>query len=166
MTPKNRIKDRIFIFWSAGCSLLRAEGFSCSLSVLYVGLGISKLQFLIKKIKIKFLVVNIFQFQIIKPWIRIRDPDPDPESGSAIRKNAGSGSALNQCGSETLQYLYIPYIYNSSRTASCCLNRFHSVEGLLWGAEPRIELRPALQQVDALWFVPRRTYQFQANGKD
>jgi hypothetical protein len=26
--------------------------------------------------------------------------DPDPESGSAIRKNAGSG--LNQCGSETL----------------------------------------------------------------
>ncbi len=33
-------------------------------------------------------------------WIR------DPESGSAIRKNAGSGSvsgsALNQCGSETL----------------------------------------------------------------
>ncbi len=32
--------------------------------------------------------------------------DPDPESGSAIRKNAGSGSvsgsALNQCGSKTL----------------------------------------------------------------
>jgi hypothetical protein len=34
--------------------LLRAEGFSCSLGVLYGGLGISKLQFLIKKIKIKF----------------------------------------------------------------------------------------------------------------
>ncbi len=37
---------------------------------------------------------------------RIRIRDPDPESGSAIRKNAGSGSvsgsALNQCGSETL----------------------------------------------------------------
>jgi hypothetical protein len=33
--------------------------------------------------------------------------DPDPESGSAIRKNAGSGSvsgsALNQCGSATLR---------------------------------------------------------------
>jgi hypothetical protein len=30
--------------------------------------------------------------------------DPDPGSGPAIRKNAGSGSgsALNQCGSETL----------------------------------------------------------------
>jgi hypothetical protein len=36
---------------SAGCSLLRAEGFSCSLDVVYGGLGISKLpQFLIKKI--------------------------------------------------------------------------------------------------------------------
>jgi hypothetical protein len=36
--------------FSSGCSLLRAEGFSCSLGVLYGGLGISKLQFLIKKI--------------------------------------------------------------------------------------------------------------------
>jgi hypothetical protein len=45
-----------------GCSLLRVEGFSCGLSVLYGGLGISKLQFLIKKIEIKFLVVNFFQF--------------------------------------------------------------------------------------------------------
>ncbi len=102
--PKNREKDRIFIFWSAGCSLLRDEGFSCSLGVLYGGLGIGKLQFLIKKKKIRFLAVIFFQFLIIKPWIRIRDPYP--ESGSAIRKNAGSGSvsgsALNQCGSETL----------------------------------------------------------------
>jgi hypothetical protein len=41
---------------------LRTEGFSCSLGFLYGGLGISKLQFLIKKIKIKFLVVNFVQF--------------------------------------------------------------------------------------------------------
>ncbi len=34
--------------------------------------------------------------------------DPDPESGSAIRTNAGSGSALNQCGSETLP---LPNLY-------------------------------------------------------
>jgi hypothetical protein len=33
------------MFSSAGCSFLRAEGFSCSLDVLYGGLGISKLQF-------------------------------------------------------------------------------------------------------------------------
>jgi hypothetical protein len=64
---------------------------------------------LLKKIKIKFLVVHFFNFRSSNPGsgsgIRIRDPDP--ESGSAIRKNAGSGSvsgsALNQCGSETLQ---------------------------------------------------------------
>jgi hypothetical protein len=41
---------------------LRAEGFFCSLGVLYGGLGIGKLQFLIKKIKIKFLVTSFFQF--------------------------------------------------------------------------------------------------------
>jgi hypothetical protein len=41
------------------------------------GLGISKWQFLIKKIKIKFPAVNIFQFLVIKPWIR--DPDPQLE---------------------------------------------------------------------------------------
>jgi hypothetical protein len=50
MTHKNRKNSRIFMFLSTGCSLLRAEGFSCSLGVLYGGLGISKLQFLIKKI--------------------------------------------------------------------------------------------------------------------
>jgi hypothetical protein len=38
-------KLRIFMFGSAGFSLLRAEGFSCSLDVLYGGLEISKLQF-------------------------------------------------------------------------------------------------------------------------
>ena len=64
MTNKNWKKYRIFMFWSARCSLLRAEGFSCSLGVLYGGLGISKLQFLIliKKIKIKFPAVKFFQF--------------------------------------------------------------------------------------------------------
>jgi hypothetical protein len=62
MAPKNRKKDRIFIFCNARCSLLRAEGFSCSLGFLYGGLGISKLQLFIKKIKIKFLVVHFFQF--------------------------------------------------------------------------------------------------------
>jgi hypothetical protein len=64
MTHKNRKKSRIFMFLSTGtgCSLLRAEGFSLSLGVLYGGLGIRKLQFLIKKIKIKFPAINFFQF--------------------------------------------------------------------------------------------------------
>jgi hypothetical protein len=57
---------------------LRAEDFSCSLSVLFGGLGKSKLQFLIKKIKIKFPAVNFFSIlghpdpQLEKCWIRIR----------------------------------------------------------------------------------------------
>jgi hypothetical protein len=59
---KNRKKSRIFMFLSTGCSLLRAEGFSCSLGILYGGLGINKLQFLIKKIEVKFPAINFFQF--------------------------------------------------------------------------------------------------------
>ncbi len=83
MTHKNRKKCRIFMFLSTGCSLLRAEGFSCSLGVLYEGLGISKLQFFIKKIEVKFPANIFFKFQVIKPWIQIRDPYP--ESGIRIR---------------------------------------------------------------------------------
>jgi hypothetical protein len=56
------------------------------------------------------------------------------------------------------EHTYTIYIYNSLRTASCCcLHRFRSVENILWGAEPRFELGPALQQADALLIVPRRT---------
>jgi hypothetical protein len=55
---------------------------------------------LIKKIKIEFLVFKFFSI------LDHQTLNPDPGSGSAIRKNAGSGSvsgsALNQCGSETL----------------------------------------------------------------
>ncbi len=55
--------------------------------------------------------------------IRIRNPDP--ESGSAIRKNVGSGSvsgsALNQCGSETLQSM-VQLNYSSSSKIAIFLN--------------------------------------------
>ncbi len=63
---------------------MRAEGFFCNLDILYGGLGIGKLQFLIKKNLIFFL-----QFLVIKAldpdWIRIQigvhpkmlDPDPN-----------------------------------------------------------------------------------------
>jgi hypothetical protein len=80
----NGKKHRIFMFGTAGCSLFRAEGFFCRLCILYGDIGISKYQFLIKEIQFKFLVLNFFEFYIIKPWIRILDPDS--ESGSAIRK--------------------------------------------------------------------------------
>ncbi len=75
---------------SVGWPLLRAEGFFYNLDILYGGLGINKLQFLILKKK-KISAVIIIQFLVIKAldpyWIRIRiglqhqtlDPDPDPE---------------------------------------------------------------------------------------
>ncbi len=70
---------------------MRAEGFFCNSDILYGGLGIGKLQFLIKKQFKFFSAVIFFQFLVIKDldpdWIRIRiglqpqtlDPDPDPE---------------------------------------------------------------------------------------
>jgi hypothetical protein len=72
------------MFLSTECSLLRAEGFSCSLGVLYGDLGISKLQFLIKKIEIKFSSYKFFTI--------LGHQTLYPESGSEIRKNTGSGS--------------------------------------------------------------------------
>jgi len=66
---------------------LRAEGFSCSLGVLYGGLGISKLQFLIKKIKIKF---PAYFFSILG------------HQNPQLEKCRIRGSALNQCGSAAL----------------------------------------------------------------
>ncbi len=60
-------KLRIFMFWSDGCSLLRVEGFFCSLDVLYGGLGISKKQFLKKKINKYFSAVYFFFFSHQNP---------------------------------------------------------------------------------------------------
>ncbi len=75
---------------SAECSLLRTEGFFCNLYVLYGGLGIGKLKFLIQK---KFFpAVNFSQFFVIKTL--------DPDWYSAY--NAGSGSVSHEYGSETL----------------------------------------------------------------
>ncbi len=58
----------------------RTEGFSCSLGVLYGGLGVSKLQLLIKKIS--NCSFSLFFFWSSKPWIRtdIQPKMPDPES--------------------------------------------------------------------------------------
>jgi hypothetical protein len=61
------------MFRNSGCSLLRAEGFSCSLDGLCGGLGIYKLQFLIKKFANFFFSCKFFQLLDIKPL----DPDPD-----------------------------------------------------------------------------------------
>jgi hypothetical protein len=55
-------KGKKFHVLKCGCSLLRAEGFSCSLEVLYGGLGISKLEFSNKKVKLTILTVNFPNF--------------------------------------------------------------------------------------------------------
>ncbi len=82
MTHKNRKKVHKFHKFHAVCSLLRAEGFSCSLDVLYKGLGISKLQFFLSKNGKNSIVFfsSIFGHQ-----------------------NPGSGTGFNESGSEALQ---------------------------------------------------------------
>ncbi len=64
---KKKYKKNSF-FESPGCSLLKAECFSCSLDK-------SKLQFLIKKDKKNPAVFFYFQFLVIKTL----DLDPDPQ---------------------------------------------------------------------------------------
>jgi hypothetical protein len=53
----------------------------------------------------------------------------------------------------TYNILYIILVEYHSWSLHC----FRSVEGLLWGAEPRFELGPAKQQADALLSETRRT---------
>ena len=64
------------MFLSVGWPLLRAEDFFYNLDILYGGLGIGKLQFLIKKKFNFFFSCFFFQFLVIKAldpdWIRIR----------------------------------------------------------------------------------------------
>jgi hypothetical protein len=47
---EGKSKEMYILFLSARCSLLRAEGFCCSLYVLHGGQGINKLKCLILKI--------------------------------------------------------------------------------------------------------------------
>jgi hypothetical protein len=97
---KNR--KQFFVFKIAGCSPLRAEGFSFSLDNLYWGLGISKLQLLItKKGKEKFCCI-FFQYLVIKTL----DPYPDP-AGFTWNAESGSVSGFNESGSTTLLFTVI-----------------------------------------------------------
>ncbi len=54
----------------------------------------------------------------------------------------------------TCNILYIILVEFPSWSPHC----FRSVEGLLWGAEPRFELGPAIQQADELLSEPRRNF--------
>ncbi len=59
------------MFWSVRWPLLWAGGFVCNLDILYGGLGIGKLQFLIKKKYFFLQLLFFFNFWSLKPWIRI-----------------------------------------------------------------------------------------------
>ncbi len=88
MTHKSRKKLVKVYVLSVGWPLLWAAGFFCNLDILYGGLGISKLQFLIKTKNFFLSAVLFFKILVIKAldpdWIRIRiglqpqplDPDP------------------------------------------------------------------------------------------
>ncbi len=89
MTTKIEKKVNKLHFWKRWMFSLRAEGFFCSLDVLYGDLGISKLHFWSKKIKNKntFLAVffsSTFEFghqNLESGLYPDLDPDPgDPES--------------------------------------------------------------------------------------
>jgi hypothetical protein len=77
MTKKRKKKVKKFHVLNCWMFCLRAESFSCSLGVLYRGLGISKLEFLIKKITYNFSALNFFLFLVIKTLDPELDPDPD-----------------------------------------------------------------------------------------
>jgi hypothetical protein len=61
------------------------------LGVLYRGIGISKIAIFDKKKYQFFLALHFFQSLVIKTL------DPELDLDPPLEKNAGSGSALNQC---------------------------------------------------------------------
>jgi hypothetical protein len=81
------------MFLSARCYLLWAEGFSCSLHVLYGGLERRKLQFLMQKISLKNFQLDIF--------FLFGHQNPRG-SGLIFRLKSWSGSRINESKSETL----------------------------------------------------------------
>ncbi len=109
--------------WSVGCSLLRDEGFFCNLNFVYGGLGIGKLQFLIKKkfSAVIFLIILVIE-DLDPDWTRIGiqlkmlDPDPDkmnadPHSATLILSSffdTLSMYATKYCRQSTRLFLQSP----------------------------------------------------------
>jgi hypothetical protein len=100
-----------FKTWSVGWPLLGwAGGFFCNLDILYGGLGICKLHFLIKKNF--FFSIYFFQFLVIKSPGSGLDPDLYPDPYWPPSRSTGSGSVKYEYGSETL-------IISEWNSASC-----------------------------------------------
>ncbi len=88
---------------------MRAEDFFYNLDILYGGLGIGKLQFLIKKKKKISVVIFFLIFGHLSPGsVLDLDPDPDPELDPdpywppTSSSGSGSGSVKNEYGSTSL----------------------------------------------------------------
>ncbi len=75
------------MFWSAECSLLRAEGVFCSLDFLYGGLGIGKLQFFILKKYLTFFQLQFFFNFKSSKRIGIQPKMLDPDQMDTDPKN-------------------------------------------------------------------------------
>ncbi len=77
MTHESRKKIKKFNVLECWMFFLRAEGFFCNLDVLYGGLGIGKLEFLIQKNLMFFFNCKFFSiFGHHNPGYGL-DPDPD-----------------------------------------------------------------------------------------
>ncbi len=103
------------MFWSVGWPVLRAEDFFYNLDILYGGLGIGKLQFLIKKEKNNFSCNFFSIFGHLSPR-SVLDPDPDldpdPNWSPTSNSGSGSGSVKNEYGSTTLYQTTLVYFMN------------------------------------------------------
>ncbi len=99
------------MFWSVGCSILRAEDFFCNLDVLYGDLGIGKLyQFLMKT---KISAVYLFQFLVIKTldpdWIQNTDPNLTLLSTFCKRSVSSRQWCLDELYSLWIDNIYLKY---------------------------------------------------------
>jgi hypothetical protein len=114
LPPITEKRWRNFLFCSAGCFLLRDEGFSFGLDVLYWDLEISKLQFLIKKQVLIFSSDEFFKFSEIKPL--------DPGSQHWFGENLGICLYMAKLNSK-LYEISLSYILNRPAfrcgTSSC-----------------------------------------------
>ncbi len=115
------------MFWSAGCSLLRAEGFTCSLEIPHGGPGINKWEFSINKriyfsAVIKALNPNWIRIRLdLTLWIRNRN-----QCGSPIVVLASLWSMITRCTfvdvneTESLCIWYCPGIIENFPVLSSC----------------------------------------------
>ncbi len=92
---------------------MRAEDFFYYFDILYGGLGIGKLQFLIKKEKKNFICNFFLIFGHLSPGsVLDLDPEPDPDLdpdpywSPTSNSGSGSGSGKNEYGSTTLLKIF------------------------------------------------------------